>query len=437
MAENSVVASTLAATGKHGLRQKHCKREITMEIQPILSALRKHKIPAALIVLEIALGCAVLCNAVFMIGHRLGEVHLPNAIDQSGIVDINVQGTDPKLAHADIPRDIAALRGIPGVTAAAAINMVPLLKGNIWVDGAAPALDKVAQPGNPLVGTYIFTRGGPEALGLRLLKGRFFTNDEYANSTLGDSGFIPNGHVAVVTQSLARRLWPGQSALGKRIWLSKTDIYTVVGIVANVLLPQQMGRSSGGFSYSVFFPVSPAAGLDDYIVRTSPRNRGRVIGEAVEKLEALSPNAVVEGRTFTAIRDKYFAITRSMVWMLVQVCIVMLLVTAFSIVGLSSFWVGQRRRQIGIRRALGARRAQIARYFQTENFLLSTLGVVLGVILAYGANLYLMAHYQLDRMPWYYLPVSAVALWLLGQLAVLGPALRAAAVPPVVATRSV
>jgi len=126
-----------------------------------------------------------------------------------------------------------------------------------------------------------------------------------------------------------------------------------------------------------------------------------------------------------------------MVWMLMLVCVVMLAVTAFGIVGLTSFWVGQRRRQIGIRRAVGATRGHIMQYFQTENFLLSGAGVVLGMALAFGINLYLMRHYEITRMPWYYLPVSAVALWVLGQLAVLGPALRAAAVPPVVATRSV
>ena len=76
-------------------------------------------------------------------------------------------------------------------------------------------------------------------------------------------------------------------------------------------------------------------------------------------------------------------------------------------------------------------------YFQTENFLLSTAGVAIGMLLAFSINLYLMQHYQMTRMPWYYLPASAIALWLLGQLAVLAPALRAANVPPVVATRSV
>jgi putative ABC transport system permease protein len=107
------------------------------------------------------------------------------------------------------------------------------------------------------------------------------------------------------------------------------------------------------------------------------------------------------------------------------------------IVGLTSFWVGQRRKQIGIRRAVGASYGQILAYFQTENFLLSTAGVLLGLMLAFAINIYLMRHYEVERMPWYYLGGGAAALWLLGQLAVLGPALRAASVPPVEATRTV
>jgi putative ABC transport system permease protein len=123
--------------------------------------------------------------------------------------------------------------------------------------------------------------------------------------------------------------------------------------------------------------------------------------------------------------------------MLVIVCVALLVVTALGIVGLASFWVQQRTKQIGVRRALGATRGQILRYFQTENFLLATLGIVLGMLLAYAINQLLMGKYELPRLPAIYLPVGAVVLWLLGQVAVLGPARRAAAVPPAVATRSV
>jgi putative ABC transport system permease protein len=76
-------------------------------------------------------------------------------------------------------------------------------------------------------------------------------------------------------------------------------------------------------------------------------------------------------------------------------------------------------------------------YFQTENLLLTTAGVVIGMGLAFGINVYLMQHYEMSRMPWYYLPGGALALWLLGQASVFGPAQKAASVPPVVATRSV
>jgi putative ABC transport system permease protein len=126
-----------------------------------------------------------------------------------------------------------------------------------------------------------------------------------------------------------------------------------------------------------------------------------------------------------------------MAGLLIGVIVALLGVTALGIVGLASFWVSQRRKQIGIRRALGATRGDILRYFQTENLLIVTFGIALGVVLAIGINLSLMKVFEVSRLPLWYLPVGAIVLWLLGQLAVLAPALRAAAVPPVVATRSV
>jgi len=112
----------------------------------------------------------------------------------------------------------------------------------------------------------------------------------------------------------------------------------------------------------------------------------------------------------------------------------LLAVTAFGIMGLASFWVQQRTRQIGIRRALGATRTHILRHFQLENLLLSCAGVVLGLLLAYALNMLLMARYELPRLPLGYLPVAAVLLLLLGQLAVLGPARRGGGGAPPPAT---
>src|SRR5690606_18097516 len=137
--------------------------------------------------------------------------------------------------------------------------------------------------------------------------------------------------------------------------------------------------------------------------------------------------------TFETVKANWYRNDRAMAWLLVAVIVALLVVTALGIVGLASFWVQQRTKQIGIRRALGATRGQILRYFQTENFLLASLGIVIGMILAYGINQLLMGRYELPRLPLLYLPVGAVLLWLLGQAAVYGPARKAASVPPAVA----
>ena len=156
-------------------------------------------------------------------------------------------------------------------------------------------------------------------------------------------------------------------------------------------------------------------------------------------LKANGPNRIIledNTKTLAELRQEYYQADRAMVWLLLAVCIALLVVTALGIVGLASFWVQQRTKQIGVRRALGATRGQILRYFQTENFLLASIGIVLGMLLAYAINQLLMSKYELPRLPLYYLPIGAVLWWLLGQIAGVGPARKAASVPPAVATRS-
>jgi putative ABC transport system permease protein len=104
---------------------------------------------------------------------------------------------------------------------------------------------------------------------------------------------------------------------------------------------------------------------------------------------------------------------------------------------LSSFWVGQRRKQIGVRRALGARKSDILSYFMTENFLIALAGVVVGVVLALGMNQWMLTKFEMERLSFTYVLAGVVVLLGLGQAAVFAPALRASRVSPVEATRSV
>jgi putative ABC transport system permease protein len=193
-----------------------------------------------------------------------------------------------------------------------------------------------------------------------------------------------------------------------------------------------------GAQYSIVYPIRlTATEGGSYVIRTAPADRRRVLESALAALKRLDPDRILlERRSYDELRRGFFENDRAMAGMLAAVIVVLLVVTALGIAGLASFWVGQRRRTIGVRRALGATRADILHYFLIENFVLATAGIALGMALAYGINLFLMRHYELPRLPATYLPAGAIALWSIGQLAVLAPALRAAAVSPVVATRS-
>ncbi|HEV7775831.1 MAG TPA: FtsX-like permease family protein, partial [Luteibacter sp.] len=141
--------------------------------------------------------------------------------------------------------------------------------------------------------------------------------------------------------------------------------------------------------------------------------------------------------TYSDLRERTLARSKASVWLLGAVSVVVLIVTLAGIMGLTAYWVQQRTRQIGVRRALGARRRDILHWLQLENALIIGVGVAIGMLLAYAFNLWLMTRYEFSRLPISYLPLGAALLLVLGQLAVIGPARRAARVPPAVATRSV
>ena len=410
-----------------------------MEFRPILSTLMRHKTAAALIVVEIALTCAIICNALFMISERIVQVREISGIAEKELVRVQLTGIGgDDNAEAQTKADLAALRGIPGVTAATVVNQVPFVNSS-WNSGVRLSED---QHQSTLSATnYMAEDQFIETLGLKLVAGRVFAPDEYLEfEDLNKPDSPGNIPVAIITRKMADKLFPGEDAVGKSFYSWGDSPTRIIGVVEHLVRPSMQG-GPGAREYSTIFPVRTHYNVGgNYVIRTAPERRDEVLKAAVAMLRANSPNRIIlddNTKTFEELRNEFYQAPRSMAWLLGAVCVLLLFVTALGIVGLASFWVQQRSKQIGVRRALGATRHQILRYFQTENFLLATLGIVIGMTLAYGINQLLMGKYELPRLPLYYLPVGAVLLWLLGQASVLGPAIRAAAVPPAVATRSV
>ncbi|HVC18287.1 MAG TPA: FtsX-like permease family protein, partial [Rhodanobacter sp.] len=278
-------------------------------------------------------------------------------------------------------------------------------------------------------------------LGLRLIAGRNFNAGDVHHMGMRGQDVPP---VVIVTKALADKLFPGGNAVGKTIYIDRNIPSTIVGVIARMQAPSVASWANGFTWNSVLIPTRLDANFSRYVVRAKPGRMDAAMKEARAALFAANPMRVIGDdadsngvKSFADIRAHAYRADRGMAILMGAICLILLAVTAAGIVGLTSFWVGQRHKQIGVRRALGARKIDILRYFQTENLLIAGGGAVLGVVLALGLNLLLMQHFAMARLPIAYVLAGVAAVLALGQGAVFVPARRASNVPPVVATRSV
>lgn len=409
-----------------------------MQVRPILTALRRHKAATILIVLQIALTLAVVSNALFIVQTRLVHLSRPTGVDEANVFVIRNEWVGkPGVAQVDAQMrvDLATLRNVPGVHDAFASEAYPLEGGWGVLAGVKLTPEQTTRAQFAII--YFADEHALATLGVTLVAGRNFRSDEVG--TLGPYDIV-TPPVVIITRDLAHKLFPHGSALGQTVYLTGGPT-RIIGILDRLQGPYAGSTTRSIDEDSILVPAvmaDPAGSV--YLVRAQPDQRAAMMRAAPaallaqNRLRVINPSSLI---TLTEARTRGYAGDRGVAIMMAVICVLLLLATAGGIVGLSSFWVGQRRRSIGVRRALGATRGDILRYFQTENALIVGIGVVLGVVLGIAANLSLMTHYELPRMPLWVLGVGALLLWLLGQLAVFGPARRAAAVPPVDATRSV
>lgn len=412
---------------------------LRLQVRPILAALCRHKMAAALIVMQIALTLAIVSNALFIVKTRLVHLSRPTGTDEASLFVIRNDWVGEKdLAKVDVQMrtDLATLRQLPGVHDAFASEAYPLEGGGGFVSSIKRTPDQVTRPS--LAIAYFADEHAIATLGISLVAGRNFRADEIGHQGTYDK-IAPAA--IIITRDLATKLFPDGSALGRTVYLPDGPT-VIVGILASLQGPYAGSTTRSIDEDSILLParlVDPTTGTV-YIVRAQPGQFDAVLHAAPAALLAQNRMRLIDPDegvvTLAQARAQGYATDRGVAITMAVVCVLLLLATAGGIVGLSSFWVSQRHRQIGIRRALGATRGDILRYFQLENFLIVSGGVALGMALGYGADLSLMSHFELPRLPWYTMPLGALLLWLLGQLAVYGPARQAAQVAPVRAIRS-
>jgi putative ABC transport system permease protein len=418
-----------------------------MSLHPILSALRRHKAGAILIVLQIALTLTIVCNALFIIRTQFEQMARSTGLDERDLLMVATtqsginSSTDAGKATLDasITADLTALRQLPDVIDAYETRSLPL-SGGLWGLGIRLA------PNDPYGSHTTYFHADDHALatlGVRLVAGRNFRSDEIGEDD--DVGVLQPA-VIIVSKHLADNLFPRGDALGKSVYFtSATKPSTIVGIVERMQTSSTYGGTDNRTWDTTLLPLRLMAPSRYYVVRTKPGRLDAAMQSVPEALYAQDPQRVIPDgsggdeagvRTFAQIRAEAYQGDRTLAMLMGVISVILLAVTSCGIAGLSSFWVAQRRRQIGMRRALGATRRDIVHYFLMENALISTFGVIVGILLSFEFNGWLMSEFELTRLSPVYVLIGAVALLLLSQGAALAPALCAARITPVEAIRS-
>lgn len=397
-----------------------------LELAPLIKSLWRSKIGPLLIILQLALSIAIISNALFFIAERAEQIRRDPGIAHTELSKIWIkQGPNSDSMEEVVARDMAALTRVSGVRQAAPV-LFSLPFSHSGSTSRVSSRHRSEDDGLETLSTFIPTdHRGLSALGLNLIAGRNFLPEEtdyYETSDRPDSASV------IITRSLANRLFPETEAVGRTLYSGGVIPLTVVGVVEDFL---GYFPDSENSHHNLLLPAIEDTGYINYVIRSPVDERHNVMHTAMEELRAIDPDRVVDDEeTMQALMAEHYSGDYAMIILLLVVITTLVFINMLGIVGITIFWVNQRRQQIGIRRALGATRAAIMRYFLLENAILVVAATVVGAMMAFWVNHHLVRHYAFEILPWPYLPLAGLSVLVITLAAAAVPARRASLVSP-------
>ena len=397
----------------------------------------RQRFRSALVVVEMALAVVLLVGAGLMLRSIWALQRVPIGFDPSGVLTMRValpaaSYASPEQVVVFYQKLMDRVRVLPGVRSAGAARSLPL--GSTIGDYGLRVEGYVPPPGTNSKGDWqIVTDGYLEAMGERIVKGRAFTPADTSDTQL----------VALVNEELVRRYLPGRDPIGARLKIGgggDRPWVTVVGVVADVKHNDIRGMVKEKF-YIPHTQWHKSAGNPiramSIVVKSSTDPLG-LSGAVRQEIRGIDPSLpVADVRAMTDVVGATMSSPRFTGFLLATFAGVALALSAIGIYGVLSYLVSRRTREIGIRVAIGAGRADVLRLILGRGLLLALAGVVLGLggaalvtrfmqTLLHGVN-------PMDPLTF---AVVAGVLSLVALLASLVPAWRATRVDPVVALKA-
>jgi putative ABC transport system permease protein len=344
----------------------------------------QRRLQAALVAGQVALSLTLLVGASLLARSTMALQSADVGFEASPLLSARLyvagDAYDDVIARAAmIERLVGRLAGIPGVEGAAATGAIP-------ADDGGQGIRLVPAQGSLTVDDYIGAQLVPatpaffETLGLQLLEGRTFTGDETRRA---------DTDVVIVNRRLAERLWPGDSALGRSVQVatsSAPEIYRVIGVAPD-LVYEELGEETEQSQLMMYVPYARAPWRTmALMVRTSgdPRQAAAPLRATVREIDpffaAYDVQTMTGRRIVTSWGERFLAQTFA------AFSVTALLLACVGIYGLTAYTAAERRREVGIRLAIGAQRGDIITLLLRRGVFLALIGCAIGLPLAFAAS---------------------------------------------------
>jgi putative ABC transport system permease protein len=410
-------------------------------IGPIIRAMNHNRTRVVLVVLEIALTLAIVTNCINVILSERAQMRQKSGFDDDNIVRLNIRPFDAQFKDAAfidnvIDQDVRTIQSVPGVQAVSNTHF------QLWEGGGSGTQVFVVGEKQEPVATQVYfaTKDIVPALGGTITEGRGFQDGDH-----GVGHVVDPANKVILTKTVADLLFPDGHAVGKMIQEGEPgrpfeEPKVVIGVLRDFYNPFGMRTDVGSTSDRAIFLPARVGGYNGgmaYLIRCQPGAMKQVITDVEKRLIGQNAGRIFEWTPTSEKKAAWFAGSQIVVTTLTCIIVALIAVTSLGLLGLTSLSVAERRKQIGTRRALGATRADILQHFLVENWIITSAGLVLGIGGAYALNLFLVTHVSDAKLPWQLLAAGVVLIWINGLLSTIPPAMRAMAVSPSIATRSV
>ena len=404
-----------------------------MNIKALFKSLLLRKFTTGLLILQLAITLGLLVNSAILALDTRNNITKPTGLDLDNILIASTHPTSGNYRDLDYYRsitteDIAKLSQIPGVNSVSITNLLPIrtrgmLRAMFDLDNPQQELEDIYLQD---VKYFLADENLDKAMGLSLLEGRFLNKSDQLDF---GSEEAPN---IVITESLKVALYGDKSALGE-----ETNNGRIVGVIKDIVLDPTLpaDKQYGMYTNAIMERVYLGR---YYVLNVAPGQMESVSNQVSDTILSVQAERDIFGIfTMKDYLHRFYRDDQGLANLFLVLCTLMLIVTAISSYAYSQFHISRQKRFIGIRRALGARKQDILLYVLTENWLVYTIGCMLGVLVSIGFNILLSQHIMLSKPDIMLLLLATCVIFISGTIATWLPANTTSNIAPVVATKTV